>query len=202
MGLPNDTLARMTESEFVAKYRGRLDDQDFNTGIAKLRASKGDKDAKTLNIISVADRIEATARAMEILPATGKPSAQQAANFDKFRQEVTDRVRIYEQEVLGGKRAANSDDLKPILLNMAEDRATIPRMILPDVSKPIVSMTPKEMKEATIVVDGKPFRLAQITKAQRRQIVIEHMKQGLPTTEAEIAKTWLRKQRYGSGGNW
>jgi hypothetical protein len=200
MGLPNEKLARMSESEFVAKYRGRLDDQDLNTGLAKLRASKGTAEPKHLELISNADRVERAAVSLKILPAAGKPSGTQAENFDKFRMDVMNRVRAFETTVLQGKRAANGEELQKILDTVALDRATVPRAILSDVTKPISQMTTEEMAKAYMTVDGRRVRLSDISTEQRRLLQDALLKAGKPATEENIIRYWLKSQRRGATG--
>lgn len=205
ISLPQTELAKMSEGEFVAKYRGRLDDSDLNTGLARLRQSKGTADVNNLQIISTSDRVQRAATDLGILPKDGKPSGSQSEAFDKFRADVTQRIRVFESGVLQNKRAANPDELKKILDEVALNKAMVPRTLLPDVSRPLSQLSEKELKEAYVMVGSERVTLASIPKEQREIIIRMLNASRKPVTEQAIAEIWVaggRAKSRGAGGSF
>lgn len=193
MNLTPDQLGRMTDSEFYAKYRGRLDDQDLNYGLARLNSAKGTATTQHLEIISTADRVERAAIEMGILPSTGakKASADQTKAFDTFRADVNQRVMVYEQSVLGGKRKANNEELQQVLDTVIKDKAIVPRTLWFDKGKPVSQLTTEEMKRAYVTVGAEQVPLASIPVAQRKIIIQKLNDRRLPVTEQAIADLWV-----------
>lgn len=191
MGMTAEQFAAMTPTEYVARYRTRLDDSDFNYGLAKVHASRGTATAQHLEIISTGDRVEATAKQLGILPKAGKPSGSQATEFDAFRKNVNERVLAFEQGVLKGQRKANGQELQQILDGVVLDKAQVPGMIWGSSPKPVSMMTPKELETAFVIVGNEQVPLASIPLAQRRIIIQKLTARGRTVTEQEIANLWV-----------
>lgn len=192
MSMTDAQFGAMTPAEYVAKYRTVLDDSDFNWGLAKVHASRGTANAQHLEIISTADRVEATARQLNILPKSGKPNGSQTAEFDSFRKNVNERVIAFEQGTLKGQRKANGQELQQILDGVVLDKAQVPGTLWGSTPKPVAMMSPKELETAFVFVGNEEISLASIPVSQRRLIIQKLTSRGRVVTEQEIANLWVQ----------
>jgi hypothetical protein len=192
MGMSAEQFAAMTPTEYVARYRTRLDDSDFAYGLAKVNAARGTATPQHLEIISTGDRVEATAKQLGILPKAGKPSGSQAVEFDSFRKNINERVMAFEQGVLKGQRKANNQELQQILDGVVLDKAQVPGVLWGSSPKPVSMMTPKELETAFVIVGNEEVPLASIPMSQRRLIIQKLTARGRVVTEQEIANLWVQ----------
>jgi hypothetical protein len=61
-----------------------------------------------------------------------------------------------------------------------------------DPSKPVSTVRGDDMEKAYVMVGEEQVKLSSIPAEDRAQIMRSRMARGLPVTEADIAKTWVR----------
>ncbi|NYT44605.1 transglycosylase SLT domain-containing protein [Alcaligenaceae bacterium] len=194
LSLPREQLADMTPLDFYQQFRPMLDDAHLEKGYALIADAHGSASDKHLEIISVASRVKDAAIINGLLPEKGTPDKAQLQKFSQFERAVDDRVRRFEQTDLAGKRKANSQELQLIIDTMVLDTAKVPEWFTdPDI--PVAVMTPDQLADAYVVVDGDEVKLTSIPTSQRAVIASKLQARGMPITEQRIAELWVAAGR-------
>jgi hypothetical protein len=197
--MPADELAKMSSDEFIAKYRGSLDNSDLERGLAMLGAAKG-KEIKAENKPELTvfetntEIVKRAAQENKILPYTGSPNEKQQKDFALFEKQIQKYVNEYEITQLGGKRKANTDEVKKITSQVLLDKVRIDEWGR-DPEIPSYQITPENAKQAYVDVKGKQVYLAQIPATDRERIVAGLKQRNLPVTQQAIAEIWLQANR-------
>jgi hypothetical protein len=193
--MPADELAKMSSDEFYAKYRGSLNDGDLERGMAMIGAAKaavGKVDAKQPELTVFETNTEIVKRAAQenkILPFTGSPNENQQKDFAGFEKEVQRRVNEFELTQLGGKRKANTDEVKAITGQVLLDKVKIDEWGR-DPEIPSYKLTQENTKNAYVNVGGKQIYLSQISDSYRLDAIRRLKAAGLPVTQQKIAEMW------------
>lgn len=197
--MPADELAKMSSDEFIAKYRGSLDNSDLERGLAMLGAAKG-KEIKAENKPELTvfetntEIVKRAAQENKILPYTGSPNEKQQKDFALFEKQIQKYVNEFEITQLGGKRKANTDEVKKITSQVLLDKVRIDEWGRdPEVMS--YQITPENAKQAYVDVKGKQVYLSQIPATDREQIVAGLKKRGLPVTQQAIAEIWSQANK-------
>lgn len=186
-------LKHMTPTEIYNKYSLKLDDSHLEKLYAIHSALNGSKDEQHLSIFSTAEMVKDSAVRMNILPASGKASDDQAKNFNEFQLRLDARIAAYEANELGGKRKASQQELKKILQEVEMDKVYRSRTMWPDKSDvPMITVKPEEMDKTYVTINGEDIYSSSIPPTQRAQIIPALRKAGKPITEANIADYWVR----------
>lgn len=192
LSMPKAELAKMSPSDFYARYRNVLDDAHLEKGYALLAEANNTANDKHLEILTTDNRMKQAAIQASILPAEGKPNEDQAKQFAQFQQTIDMRVRQFERNDLQGKRKATSEELQRIIDATLLDKAFTPRMLWTDSAKPVALMTPEDQARAYVTVEGEDVALSSIPVTQRALITSKLQARGLPITEQSIAELWVR----------
>lgn len=192
LSLPKPVIAKMTPTEFYARYRNVLDDAHLEKGYALIAEANNAASDKHLEILSTDNRMKQAAIQAGILPADGKADEDQAKQFAQFQQSIDTRVRQFERSDLQGKRKANSEELQRIIDSTLMDKAFVPRMLWSDSTRPVALMSTEDQARAYVTVDGEDITLSSIPVSQRALITSKLQARGLPITEQAIADLWVR----------
>jgi len=194
--MPADELAKMSSDEFIAKYRGSLDNGDLERGLAMLGAAKG-KEIKAENKPELTvfetntEIVKRAAQDNKILPYNGSPNEKQQKDFALFEKEIQRKVNEFEITQLAGKRKANTDEVKKITGQVLLDKVRIDEWGRdPEIMS--YQITPENAKQAYVNVGGKEIYLSQIPVAEREKIAAGLKQRGLPVTQQSIAEIWLK----------
>lgn len=193
MTLPKEELAKFTPTTFYNKFRSVLDDAHMEKGYALVEAAKGAiSDPKRLEIFTIAERVKAGARTLELLPVDGgKPTKEQAEGFALFQQKVEQRLRVMENET---GRKASPDDLQKIINEISNDTVSLYRGAWFDKTKvPTYAIGDDNKMNAYVSVNGERVYVKTIPDAVRGVIVSEMQKAGRPVSERAIAETWVKQ---------
>lgn len=191
-----EELAAMSSDEFIAKYRGSLDNGDLERGLAMLGAAKGQtikaENKPELTVFETnTEIVKRAAQDNKILPYTGSPNEKQQKDFALFEKEIQRKVNEFEITQLAGKRKANSDEVKKITGQVLLDKVRIDEWGRdPEVMS--YQITPENAKKAYVNVGGKEIYLSQIPVADREKIAAGLKQRGLPVTQQLIAEIWLK----------
>jgi len=198
--MPPEDLAKMSSDEFYTKYRGSLNDGDLERGMAMVGAAKaavGKADAKQPELTVLETNTEIVKRAAQdnkLIPFTGSPNEKQQKDFAMFEKTIQKRVNDFELTQLGGKRKANTDEVKRITNEVLLDKVKIDEWGRdPEVMS--YQITPDNAKQAYVNVGGKQIYVSQIPVTDREQIAAGLKKRGLPVTQQAIAEVWLQGQK-------
>lgn len=213
-------LAAMSATQLRVFFRGRMDDQDWSLAQATHeRMQGGGKDPQHTYTLGVNDRIEETARVMGLLPrtsGTGQAGAvlpEKTAVYFDFRSRVHDRIRVFEQTALQGKRKASPEEIQKLLDDAVLDKVFVDRWGR-DAQKSAFALsrdnpaTPEiendEENDAYVMVDGEMVKLRAIgsgTDLQpgpRRLIVEDLLRSGRSVSEQAIADIWVHEYKKGA----
>ncbi len=187
-------LAAMTPVEFHNRYRTHLDDAHLERGYSMVLAARGDMtDPKHLEVLTTSERVKQAAQRVGILPYTGKPSDDQAKQFDQFQGIIDQRVRMFETTQLQGKRKASTDELQKVIDDTLMDTASVGRWYWTDkTNQPVALMSGDDLKNAYVKVGNEEIALTSVPAEQRGIIVGKLQKRGLPVTEQAIAELWVK----------
>jgi len=151
-------------------------------GYALIAEASGTATDKHLEIISVDSRVKDAALRAGLLPGFGRPNKDQ------------DRVRRFEQSDLAGKRKANGEELQRILDATLLDTAFVPGKFWDSTALTAV-MTPDELANAYVKVEGDKVKLTDIPTSQRALIASKLQARGMAITEQRIAELWVAAGR-------
>ncbi len=195
LSMPKSELAKMSPSDFYARYRNVLDDAHLEKGYALLAEANNVASDKHLEILTTDNRMKQAAIGAGILPAEGKADEDQAKQFAQFQQTIDMRVRQFERTDLQGKRKANSEELQRIIDTTLMDKAFVKDSgfaWFDGDAKPVSLMTPEDQARALVRVNGEDVSLASIPVTQRALITSKLQARGLPVTEQAVAELWVR----------
>lgn len=207
--LPMAKLASMTDRDLLRDYRAHFSDDDLRKAnqmilAARMPATGGagggggsspaPRDAAAgLQLMTVEQIAQSSARSMGILPETGRsPDAEQEAAFIDYKAKL--QVKINEWEALNQKKAT-PEVLDEIVRKEKENRVRV-EVLGPDPERPIIALTREQLAAAYVEVpapNGKTeqVRLAAIPRDYRADAVRRRQAAGLPVTEAGIASMWV-----------
>lgn len=193
--LPDAQLQTIDRAELRTQLRGLLDDTDLNYALARHAKANSVADDKQLRILSVNDRISEFLRKVGVLPRSGF-GADEARSEEayKMRTEIQNRLRVFEQTQLGGKRAANDEELQRILDDAVLDKVLVD-VLGPDSTVPNIRLTADQQKAAYVVVAGEVVPVSKVPDAQRKQIVAALQRRGLPVSEQAVVEMWVEGGR-------
>lgn len=179
----------------LMQYRGRLGDTEFKQLTGAQADLNSSDPAKGAVITTISDAVRQGAIDGGIIPAQGtKLDENQAKNFGMFQREVTTRVRAFEATQLGGKRAANADEVQRIVDGITMDKAYWDGWGL-DSQKPVFNMSDAERKTAYVRVGNEDVKLGSIPQNQRMRIIQALSSRGQPVSEQRIAELWVQAGR-------
>jgi len=194
LSLPREQLANMTPLDFYQQFRPVLDDAHLEKGYALIADAQGAATDKHLEIITTASRVKDAAIVAGLLPESGKPDKDELRRFSQFERAVDERVRRFEQTDLAGKRKANSEELQRIIDATLLDTVKVSEWGR-DPSRTVAVLTPDELENAYVTVDGDDIKLTDIPTSQRALIASKLQARGLPITEQRIAELWVAAGR-------
>lgn len=197
--MPAEELAKMSSDEFIAKYRSGLDNSDLERGLAMLGAAKG-KEIKAENKPELTvfetntEIVKRAAQENKLIPYTGTPNEKQQKDFALFEKQIQKYVNEYETTQLGGKRKANTDEVKKITNQVLLDKVRIDEWGRdPEIMS--YQVTSDNAKQAYVDVKGTQVYLAQIPAADRERIAAGLKQRNLPVTQQAIAEIWSQANR-------
>ena len=208
--LPVAKLASMTHRDLLRDYRAHFSDDDLRKAnqmilAARMPATGGagnggggsspaPRDAAAgLQLMTVEQIAQSSARSMGILPETGRsPDAEQEAAFIDYKAKL--QVKINEWEALNQKKAT-PEVLDEIVRKEKENRVRV-EVLGPDPELPIIALTREQMAAAYVEVptpNGRTedVRLAAIPRDYRLDAIRRRQQLGLPSTEADVARMWV-----------
>jgi len=194
LSLPDEHWANMAELDFYHQFRPVLDDAHLEKGYALIRKASGTATDKHLEIISVDSRLRDAALRAGLLPEFGRPNKDQQQRFAQLKRAVDERVRRFEQSDLGGKRKANGEELQRILDATLLDKAKVSEGGL-DPTLLTAVMTPDELSNAYVEVEGDEVKLTDIPTSQRALIASKLQARGMAISEQRIAELWVAAGR-------
>lgn len=190
MTLSPGELAKMTPDSFYAEYRGQLDNSHMDKGLAMVKDARGsDTEQAHLEVITTTNRIKNAAQQSGILPYNGAVSKDQAQRFRLFETTVDQRVREFESQ-LSGKRKATSDELQKIIDTTLLDKVFVNEWGS-DPQRISSTLKDNELGSAYVTVGNEDINLASIPASQRAIIITKLQRRGLPVTETAIAQLWV-----------
>lgn len=175
-------------------YRSRLGDTEFKQLTAMQGELNKPDDTKGAVITTINDVVKQGAIDAGILPGRGNPNDDQAKAFGSFQREVTTRVRAFEATQLGGKRAANPDEVQKVVDGITMDKAYWDGWGM-DSQKPVYNMTDAERQTAYVKVGAEEVKLSAIPQSQRQRIIQALSSRGQPVSEQRIAELWVQAGR-------
>lgn len=197
--MPAEDLAKMSSDDLFTKYRSQLSKGDYEQMLVRIAAAKaavGKAEAKPeLTVFETnTEIVKRAAQENKILPYTGSPNEKQQKDFALFEKQIQKYVNEFEITQLGGKRKANTDEVKKITNQVLLDKVRIDEWGRdPEVMS--YQITPENAKQAYVDVKGKQVYLSQIPATDREQIAAGLKKRGLPVTQQAIAEIWLQANR-------
>jgi len=194
LSLPREQLASMSPLDFYQQFRPVLDDAHLEKGYALIAEASGTATDKHLEIISVDSRVKDAALRAGLLPGFGRPNKDQLQQVARLERAVDDRVRRFEQSDLAGKRKANGEELQRILDATLLDTAFVPGKFWDSTALTAV-MTPDELANAYVKVEGDKVKLTDIPTSQRALIASKLQARGMAITEQRIAELWVAAGR-------
>jgi hypothetical protein len=197
--MPASELAQMSSDELFNKYRAQLSKGDYEQMLVRLAAAKaavGKAENKPeLTVFETnTEIVKRAAQENKILPYTGSPNEKQQKDFALFEKQIQKYVNEYEITQLGGKRKANTDEVKKITSQVLLDKVRIDEWGR-DPEIMAYQVTPENAKQAYVNVGGKEIYLAQIPAADRERIVAGLKQRNLPVTQQAIAEIWSQANR-------
>lgn len=121
-----------------------------------------------------------------------KAKGDDARRLVGLRSRVEQQIGV-EQQRSGGK--LTRDQKVQIMQREIDNAVMIDRSFWPDTQRPVGATTAGELKDAYVVVDNQEVRLSSIPATARQEIITLRQARGLPVSEADIARTWLRAQK-------
>lgn len=192
--MPKAEIANMTADELYTKYRGKFDDAHLEKAGAMLQAAQDPEAAKHAGIVTVNEAVKRGAQDAGIIPWNGKPNDKQAQAYAAYETEIDQRTKAYEQSTLGGKRAANAEEVKKITDDVLMNKVYTPGFFS-DTQKPTFQLQPSEIKDAYVKVGNEEVKLTSVPATQRAQIIGELRRRGRPVTEQAVAEYWIKGGR-------
>ena len=188
-----EKLASVTPSEFYSAYRGSLDDRHLERGMAMVNVARRSEGASPahLQLASATQIIKQSAQENGLYPLTGSfSSKEKLGEFTQFEDTVNSRVHVFEQNTLGGKRKANTSELRDIINNVLTNKVYVSGWLHD--SQVVTSLaTPEQLKDAYVNVSGHEIKLTSIPPEQRALIIQAARKYGVPVSEQMIADKWV-----------
>lgn len=143
-------------------------------------------------------RIDAQDFATIALQAGMRPNQPHMPEAEKDRlvrlQQRVETVIDAEQRARGNKPLLREE--KQQIMQREIDNAVMVSALWNDTKRPFATLTAEEQKNAYVTVGGKQIKLIDIPPTFRLRAVEERRKQGLPTSEQQLAELWVRS----SGG--
>lgn len=181
---PNGDL--MTEGEFFLTYRPHLDDQRLNQVMAGYRVMTQSRPSQEdVSIWTPTERINAALRAAGI---------KDDAKIEAAEREIQRRVN--EATPRGGD-PPKGEALQPIIDSVLLDNIRVPESFVfdflnPDTVGAPTFLTPEQVAQGVVEVDGQTVRLRDIPPEVRTFIEEGFRARGIPHTFTGVAQAWLR----------
>ena len=182
LNMPASELASMSDAEYQAKYRSKLDNSDFDKGLKILN------DAKNVGgTLSMATRIKNGAYV-----AIGKNPGAKLDDKDKQRlaameQNISNRVASRRASKPVGSELTD-EELNAVISESQRDVVKQSRWYWSDKIRPVGALLPDELKKAEVTVGGKDVKISSIPEAKRREANTMLGLAGYPITEENIVR--------------
>lgn len=191
IGMPANQLAEYTPDQFYNKFRGSLDNEHLERGMAMVVEARGEGKGKGTQLVTNNEVINRAAKEAKIIPYNGKASEGEQKSFGMFESEVQRRVALFERTRLGGKRQVDSDELKKIVDGVLVDKVRTGGFFGIGGSEKPVSVIPQDqLGKAYVNVNGRTVKLSQIPSESREQYAAKLKAKGFPVTQSNIAQLW------------
>lgn len=184
---PNGDL--MTEGEFFLAYQPHLDPRHLEQAMAGYRVMTGAASPEDESIWSATERIDFALRQAGITDED---------DIDRLERVIQQRAN--DETPAGGDRP-KGEALQPIVDGVLLDEIRVPESFLgidilnPDTVLPASLLTPAQIAQGEVDVDGFVVRLRDIPADVRREIEQRIQARGQPITFTEIAEVWFRLGR-------
>ena len=159
-------------------------------GAAKAAVGKADAKQPELTVLETnTEIVKRAAQDNKLIPFTGSPNEKQQKDFAMFEKTIQKRVNDFELTQLGGKRKANTDEVKAITGQVLLDKVKIDEWGRdPEILS--YKLTQQNTKNAYVNVGGKQIYLSQISDTYRLDAISRLKAAGLPVTQQKIAEMW------------
>lgn len=197
--LPADRLAAMTDVEFRAEFRGRLDNHDFAYGQALLKRARGGASGSDFEVITRQQRVEQSAIGLGIIPdpaAPGSRSADQNAAFYRYRLEVQQRLDAL--QATQPDKELGTKDLQGVLDEIAMDKVRVDTAAWWDPEKVFIQVDPADQENAYVMIGEQQVFLRDVPPDQRQEITRTLRARRQTVSQQRIAEMWLRAGRPGA----
>lgn len=167
------------------QYRGKLDNQDLETLMARQRRSMGASSKNDEVAITRAERIKDSYYELAKQKRGQELSPEKAKEFVEFKKRVQQRINYEPQD-----REITAERLQQILDEVALDKVV--DVDGWDTLRPSILVSDASRAEgAYVTVYGKEERLDQIREEIRREIALALVAEGQPVSEQRIMQEWI-----------
>jgi hypothetical protein len=183
-------LAEMTTDQFYVRYRGKLDDQHLERGMAMVAGARGDtkKAPDYIATRTLSEEITFAAKNSKIIPFSGTPSEAQQKRFALFDTAINNQLRLLQQS-LPNQRKPTLDESKKVIDQVLTDKVKIDEWFN-DPETPISLVTPDQLSKAYVTVGGRDIFVSKIPAADREKYAGKLRSNNIPVTQAAIAAMW------------
>ena len=182
-----DNLNRMSEDEII-NLTPDLGATLTNHLLEKKRSMEG----KVIQANMDDQDFDHVAAEAGLRPFDPKKDEGERAQLGELKYRIESEIDAAQQKV---NRPLTRDEKMGIMRREMDNQVMVHRTILPDVKKSLVLLSPDELKDAYVNVDGQRVKLADIPMNDRATIIRKRQERGLPVSEQLIAQTWLRAQQ-------
>lgn len=190
-----DNLANMSEDQIV-----NLLPELGNTLVGHLLEKKRSLVGKTLQATMDQQDFDHVAQQAGLRPFDPSKNEEQRAQLGELKFRVESLIDAEQQKQ---KRPLTREEKMALMQREMDNQVVLDRFDLGtglrDTKKSLIMLTPDEMKDAYVEVDGQRVKLAAIPAEERATIIRKRQERGLPVSEHLIAQTWLRAQQKRPG---
>ena len=195
--LPDADLQRIPPDRLWSTLRGHLSNQDLDEIMARQARAIGSPSKEQLHIISMADRLEKTARELHLLPDNplAKPTPEQQKRFDSWRQQLNTDLEVWQTD--HGKKATPEDVQKRLDLQVTDTVEVVSRGFLWDSIERVPLASLPDRQRASVMVGSERIALTRIPEREFAMIGERLSKRGVDPTAQNIAEVWSERGRPG-----
>jgi len=125
-------------------------------------------------------------------PFDPSKNEQERAQLGELKYRIENVIDAEQQKA---KRPLTREEKMGLMRREFDNQVIVHNTIFPDTKKASILLTPDELKDAYVNVDGQRVNLGTIPLEDRAGIIRGRQQRGLPVSEQAIAETWLRAKQ-------
>lgn len=195
--MPDEVLRETPSDRLWVTLRPHLSNGDLDDVMARQARVLGTATAAQLQVISMTDRLEKTARELGILPKNPlqRRSPVQQQEFDAWRFRFNTDLQVWQDRT--GKKATPEDVQRMLDLQVRDEVEVVNKGLIWDTTSKTPLARLSDRQTASLVIGTERVQLKRLPEATWSQIAAFLAEKGIEPTARNIAERWVAIGRPG-----